>query len=204
MSLGLKIRPGDDIGLSLSIVIGAALLRVADVFDDLGGLGDVLSVQCEDGSAADRTSAYGARINRMILASTVYAFAAAAAIFQATGEMKDGKAGNRNDENLRIQHAALSLLIIHAGLKLATWGLDKVFGLKALVARVFLDNCDPNSIELASLNQLPLVLNLVSSSILILGGMQLGETVDDGRTINGIAGAMVLYLFALIIGRNLI
>tara|TARA_B100001063_G_scaffold229318_1_gene241423 strand:- start:1050 stop:1595 length:546 start_codon:yes stop_codon:yes gene_type:complete len=180
----------------------AGALRVADVFDDLGGLEDVLAVQCDE--PGERTSKNGARFNRLILANTCYAMGAFGAIIQATSEMGDGKAGNRNDENLRIQHAALSLLIIHAGLKLVTYLLDKLLSLKDLVARVFLDGCDPSSIELASLNQLPLVLNVVSSSILILAGMQLGETVDDGRSINAISFAAVVYFFGLVIGRNII
>lgn len=201
MSLGLKIRPGKDLGLTLAIVLLAGALRVADVFDDLGGLEDVLAVQCDE--PGERTSKNGARFNRLILANSCYAFGAFGAVIQALSEM-DGKAGKRNDENLRIQHAALSLLVIHAGLKLVTFLLDKIFSLKNLVARVFLDGCDPSSIELASLNQLPLVLNLVSSSILILSGMQLGETVDDGRAINAISFGVILYFFGLVIGRNII
>lgn len=202
MSLGLKIRPKEDLGLTLTIVLLAGALRVADVFDDLGGIEDVLAVQCDE--PGERTSKNGARFNRLILANTLYGMAAFGSVLQATNEMGDGKSGNRNDENLRIQHAALSLLIIHAALKLVTYLLDKAFSLKNMVARVFLDGCDPNSIELASLNQLPLVLNVVSSSILILVGMQLGETVDDARSINAISFAAVTYFFGLVIGRNII
>jgi len=184
------------------LVLVSAVLRLIDMFDDLETFGQSLEVICDLREEEDKRK--NSAVARMVIANILYAISAAFLITQFAEEEGDGKGGNRSQLSKDIQISAFSLVLFHALLKLVVYGLGKVDSIKNLLLKCIKDECTADQVEVAALNQLPLVRLIVATVVIVLMGLQLGETWGDSRDVNFIVGGLLAYAVGEDIGRNLL
>ncbi len=184
------------------LVLISALLRLIDMFDDLETFGQSLEVICDVREEEDKRKA--SAVSRMIIANILYVISAAFLITQFAEEEGDGKAGNRSQLSKDIQISAFSLVLFHALLKGTVMLLSTFKGFKETLLKCLKDECTADQVEVAALNQLPLIRLIVATVVIVLMGLQLGETWGDSRDVNFIVGGLLAYAVGEDIGRNLL
>ena len=172
------------------------------MFDDLETFGQSLEVICDLREEEDKRK--NSAVARMVIANILYAISAAFLVTQFAEEEGDGKAGTRSQLSKDIQISAFSLVLFHALLKGVVYCLGRVESIKNLLLKCIKDECTADQVDVASLNQLPLVRLIVASIVITLMGLQLGETWGDGRDVNFIVGGLLAYAVGEDIGRNLL
>lgn len=197
----LNIDAGNLTPLIVLLLI-AALLRLIDMFDDLESFGQSLEVVCDLREEEDKRK--NSAVARMVIANILYGISAAFLITQFAEEEGGGKSGNRNQLSKDIQISAFSLVLFHALLKGLVMLLSLIEGFKETLLKCIKDECTADQVEVAALNQLPLIRLIVATVVIVLMGLQLGETWGDSRDVNFIVGGLLAYAVGEDIGRNLL